>query len=268
MSAPPFVLTLICGEPRLAAAACEAGIDRVMVDLERLGKAERQAGRPLFISGHSWEDAIAVRAVVPAGRFFMRLDPWHDGSAGQIERAIDLGADGLMIPYFREPDPVLRFTERVAGRALVTPLVETAGAVATLPNLLETGAISEFHIGLNDLALDVGYPSLHSLWGDPLLDAASQTARAAGVAFGIGGVTDPRITGLPVDPLGVIAEHRRLGSSRALLGRSFSGPFQHQPDSAQMAKAVTAIRSAYGAVTSSADHPGRRVTPQSTFRSV
>lgn len=247
MSAPSFTLTLICGEARLAAAASAAGIDRIMVDLERLGKAERQVGRPLFISTHSWEDAIAVRAVVPAGRFFMRLDPWHDKSAEQIERAIGLGADGLMIPYFREPTPVLRFAECVAGRAIVTPLVETVNAVRTLPHLLQCGEIGEFHVGLNDLALDAGYPSLHSLWGDPLLEEVAAAARKAAVSFGVGGVTDPRIEGLPVDPRGVIAEHRRLGSSRALLGRSFSAPFRHQPDVVQMAEAVEAIKSAYRA---------------------
>ena len=104
-----FRLTLICGDARLAQAAHRAGVDRILVDLERLGKAERQAGRPLFISDYSWDDAAAVRAALPAGSFFLRLDPWHEGSAEQIEQALALGADGLMAPYFHDADTALQF---------------------------------------------------------------------------------------------------------------------------------------------------------------
>ena len=85
-----FRLTLICGDARLAQAAHRAGVDRILVDLERLGKAERQASRPLFISDYDWDDAAAVRAVLPVGSFFLRLDPWHEGSAQQIDQALAL----------------------------------------------------------------------------------------------------------------------------------------------------------------------------------
>lgn len=245
MNFPSLLLTLICGEPRLAQAAHRAGVDRILVDLERLGKADRQAGRPLFISAYSWEDAAAVRAVLPAGSFFMRLDPWHEHSGDQIDRALALGADGLMLPYFHDAEPALRFAERVAGRALVVPLVETVGAFRDLPALLASDLITEFHVGLNDLALDAGHASLHALWGHAILDSIAEAARAAGKPFGVGGVADPRIEGLPVDPATVIAEHPRLGSTRALLGASFRQRHGDRPDVATMADAVTAIRQSY-----------------------
>lgn len=242
MSGGIFRLTLICGDARLAQAAIHAGVDRIMVDLERLGKADRQAGRPLFISDYSWEDAAAVRAVLPAGRFFLRLDPWHSGSVAQIERALAVGADGLMLPYFHDADAPLQFAKCVRGRAVVVPLVETLGAVRDLPRLLASDLISEFHVGLNDLALDGGYANLHSLWGHELLDTIADTARAAGKPFGIGGVTDPRLTGLAVDPAYVIAEHPRLGSTGALLGGSFRTLHQSAIDGAAMSATVKAIQ--------------------------
>lgn len=242
-----FRLTLICGDARLAQAAHRAGVDRILVDLERLGKAERQAGRPLFISDYGWDDAAAVRAVLPAGSFFLRLDPWHEGSAQQIEQALALGVDGLMLPYFQDADAPLQFAKCVGGRAIVIPLVETVGAVRDLPRLLASDLIGEFHVGLNDLALDSGYASLHALWGHELLDTVANAARAAGKPFGVGGVADPRLTGLAVDPGYVIAEHPRLGSTGALLGGSFRTLHEKSADCAAISATVTAIRRTFAA---------------------
>ena len=242
-----FRLTLICGDARLAQAAHRAGVDRILVDLERLGKAERQASRPLFISDYDWDDAAAVRAVLPVGSFFLRLDPWHEGSAQQIEQALALGADGLMLPYFHDADAPLQFAQYVRGRAIVVPLVETVGAVRDLPRLLASDLIGEFHVGLNDLALDSGYASLHSLWGHELLDTVAHAARAAGKPFGVGGVADPRLAGLAVDPAYVIAEHPRLGSTGALLGASFRALHEQSADCAAISATVTAIRRAFAA---------------------
>lgn len=255
-----MMLWLISGDSPLARIAPAVGIDRVLVDLERLGKAERQKNRQLFLSDHSLEDVAALRPVLPAGALFVRLDPLHADSPSQVEQALALAPDGLMLPYFHDSHSVLRFVDMVAGRALVTPLVETMGAVRNLPNLLVSGAVGEFHVGLNDLALDMGLNSLQQLWGHPILDEIAGMATAAGIPFGLGGITDPRISGLPIDPGFVIAEHRRLGSTRALLGRSFKSEFGIPPDVAKVRAATSAIRQAYapegaGAVTRSEPRP-------------
>jgi citrate lyase beta subunit len=238
-------LWLIASDVGLIRAIFAGGVDRVLVDLETAGKAERQAGRGLFLSSQRPQDIDALRPVTPAGALFVRLDPWGEASGAQIEDALARGADGLMLPYFRSEEPVLRFVDAVAGRAFVCPLVETGGAVDRLAALLESGAVSEFHVGLNDLAIDLGHGSLQALWGHPMLDRIAQIAAAAGTPFGIGGVTDPRMTALPVDPRWVLSEQRRLGSTRALLGRSFRARFEVDPDPAAIAAAVQAIQAAY-----------------------
>ena len=48
--------------PEFAAFAAECGVARIMVDLERLGKHERQGGLGTFISDHRPEDVAVVRA--------------------------------------------------------------------------------------------------------------------------------------------------------------------------------------------------------------
>ncbi len=66
-----FKLTLLTDDPGLAADADAAGIDRIGVDIERLGKAERQrchAGARL--SGHSLEDLEQLSRRVRRGRLF------------------------------------------------------------------------------------------------------------------------------------------------------------------------------------------------------
>ncbi len=244
---PGLLLTLIGNDPRLAAAAAGAGVGRVLVDLEKRDKAQRQRSQGLFLSEHNWADVTALRSVLPQGALFVRLDPLHHGTAEQIERALGLGADGLMLPYFTAAEAIFRFIDFVAGRCVIVPLIETSGAVRELPAMLASGSVQEFHVGLNDLALDLGLGSLNELWGAPILEEIAAAAHGAGIPFGVGGVTDPRMQRLPINPAWVIAEQRRLGSTRALLGRSFRRRFEQALDDAALAEAVEAIQAAYRA---------------------
>lgn len=242
---PALTLWLISGDSPLARIAPAVGIDRILIDLERLGKAERQKNRHLFLSDHTWDDAASLRRLLPPGMLFVRVDPLHADSLDQIEEAIAVGADGIMLPYFHDAETVSRFADLVRGRVTIVPLVETMGAVRDLAKILSSGAISEFHVGLNDLALDMGLGSLQQLWGHPILDDVAAAAAAAEVPFGVGGVTDPRIVGLPIDPTFVIAEHRRLRSTRALLGRSFKSSFGEEPDFDEVRATIAAIKQSY-----------------------
>ena len=245
MTHDALLLWLISGDSALARMAPQVGIDRILVDLERLGKAERQQHRGLFLSDHDWRDIEALRTELPPCALFVRLDPLHEHSGIQVDKAMAMGVDGVMLPYFRDAQTVFRFVDLVAGRATVTPLVETLGAVRDLPALLGSGAISEFHVGLNDLALDMKLTSLQELWGHPILDEIAAIACEAGIPFGLGGVTDPRRADLPIDPGFVIAEQRRLNSTRALLGRTFRLSFGDAPDGAAVRAATGAIQQAY-----------------------
>src|SRR5687767_11459014 len=59
-----FVLTLWTADPMVAHRAEIAGVDRIGVDLEILGKAERQAGLGTWISPHKEADLVVLRALL------------------------------------------------------------------------------------------------------------------------------------------------------------------------------------------------------------
>jgi HpcH/HpaI aldolase/citrate lyase family protein len=218
-------LCLITNDPDLAGRADAAGIERVLIDLERLGKAARQAGHGLFLSTHELEDVHAVRRAVAHARVMVRTNPLHSGSEREIDDAVNAGADVLMLPMATGEDEVAAFVELVGGAAEVSVLVETRGAVEALPAIVRVGGVSEIHVGLNDLRLSLGLTSLFDALADGTVDRIAAIAAGAGVRFGFGGVTSPRRSGLPVAPELVIGEHVRLGSRLAWLERSFRDGF-------------------------------------------
>src|SRR5262245_38611362 len=127
-----MILSLITDDVSLAAEAERAGIDRIMIDLEREGKAQRQAGRHLFQSTHSLESVARVKAVLRRAGMIVRLNPLSVRTAQELEAVIASGADVVMLPYFFTPDEVHRFLDLVDGRCRVSLLVETRSAVECL----------------------------------------------------------------------------------------------------------------------------------------
>ena len=105
---------------------------RVFVDLERLGKAERQAGRNTFISVHQMDDVARVKAVLKRARLMVRVNPMNPDSAAEVQAVLARGADLLMLPMFTGGEELRAFSALVAGRAPLVALLETASALATL----------------------------------------------------------------------------------------------------------------------------------------
>ncbi|MBI3858478.1 MAG: aldolase, partial [Planctomycetes bacterium] len=85
-------LMLITASPEVALEAEGAGVDRIFVDLEMLGKRERQPNKNTVISGHTLDDVAAVSRVLTTADLLVRVNPLHDGTAGEVEGAADLGA--------------------------------------------------------------------------------------------------------------------------------------------------------------------------------
>ena len=100
----PFVLTAITRDPALAALCDAAGVDRIGVDIERLGKTSRQGHVPnARISDHELGQLRALGAVVRHATLFARLNPLHDGSGAEVDQALDAGARVLMLPFHSSP---------------------------------------------------------------------------------------------------------------------------------------------------------------------
>ena len=240
MQTLPFEFTLFTNDPGLAAEADEAGIDRIGIDLDRLGKTDRQS--PAFrISNHADGDLDAIGDVVKRGRLFARTDPIHAGLSRQIDELIARGAEVLMLPMFRSRDDVERFVDMVGGRATVSVLVETAAAAVRIHEVVCVEGIDEVFVGLNDLHLSLGLDSRFEVISSGLMDAIAREVHAAGLRFGFGGVGRATDRSLPVPSALVYPQYARLGARGAIIARSFLG---RQGERVNLREAVMEARAA------------------------
>lgn len=218
-------LMYITNDPNVAAIAETAGVDRIFVDMEYIGKAARQGGMDTVQSHHTVEDIRRVRPAVKKAQLMVRINPMHRASAEygssqkEIDAAIEAGADILMLPFFKTAEEVRRFVEMVAGRAKTFLLMETPEAAAAVDEILQIPGIDEIHVGLNDLSLGLGRKFLFELLTDGTIEQLSRKFRATGIPFGFGGIASLGKGMLPSEY--VIREHYRLGSTATILSRSF-----------------------------------------------
>jgi len=238
-------LMMITADPGLAAVASEAGVDRVFVDLEFLGKTERQGHLDTVISRHTLADVEAVRRVVGDGQLLVRVDPWHEGSIGQVEDVLGAGADMVMLPMFTTTEEIENFVCAVDGRARTIGLVETPAAMARLRSIARIDGLDEVYFGLNDLHIALGLDFLFEVLAGGLVDLMAGEAKAAGKAFGFGGVSRVGHGELPAEL--VLGEHARLGSSSVILSRAFFGGAKRLddlPDGLDLETEVRRVRDA------------------------
>jgi hypothetical protein len=234
-----FCLTLLTNDPILAAKADLAGVNRIGLDLERHGKAQRQAGHDARLSDHKVEELGAVAASLQSAKLFVRLNARNPETPDEIETVLAGGAQVLMLPYFHHTAEVEQFVGLVADRAFVVILVETVAAVACLPEILRVGGIGEVMIGLNDLRIEMGITSHFELMASSLLDQVADQVRDVGLAFSLGGVGRPNDRSLPVPPDLVLAQYPRLGATGAWLARSFLRGIEEPQD---LADGIASIR--------------------------
>ena len=147
-------LMYITNDPAVAKIAADAGVDRIFIDMEVLGKAERQGGMDTVQSHHTPEDIAKVRAAIgDQAEIMARVNPMNPNSQTEIDDAIANGADVIMLPMWRTADDLRQLVRMVNGRAKVMPLLETDTAAEHLPEALAVPGIDQMHIGLNDLHL-------------------------------------------------------------------------------------------------------------------
>jgi 2-keto-3-deoxy-L-rhamnonate aldolase RhmA len=216
-----FVLTLWTADAALAAAADAAGIDRIGVDLEHLGKRERQKMRATWLSPHAEEDLDVVRPALTRARLFARVNPMNPDSSREIEAVLARGAQVLMLPMAADARQVSEFVRIVAGRATIVLLVEHVDAMKQLREIVAVSGVEEIHIGLNDLAISLGLRNRWMALGGDLVTEASVIVREAGLRFGLGGIARAGDANMPIPSDLVYAQYARTGARAALISRSF-----------------------------------------------
>lgn len=210
---------LITNDPDVAKYAESSGVGRIFVDLELMGKHERQGHLDTLISKHSISDVAKVKGNLSRAELLVRLNPLHAGSKKEIDEVIAAGADLLMLPMFKSANEVQQFTEMVNGRALVVPLVETYDAAMAIGDIVTIPGVSEVYIGLNDLHLDMKLKFMFEPLANGLVDQLAGVIKQAGLPFGFGGIARVGEGIIPGEL--VLSEHLRLGSSCVILSRAF-----------------------------------------------
>ncbi len=201
-----------------ARAVVGAGATGVVVDWERRGKRARQAGADTQINADTPEDLVAVRAA-QSGVILCRVNRWSAWTPAEIGLAVDLGADEVLLPMVRRPEEVDAALSVVAGRCGLGILIETAEAVRRVDDLASR-PLSRIYLGLNDLMIDRGSGSLFGALVDGTVDRVAATAAAAGITFGVAGLTRPE-AGQPVPSRLLQGALARSGASFTFLRRSF-----------------------------------------------
>ena len=212
-------LMYITNSVEVAQIAQKAGVDRIWIDLEYIGKDERQAGMDTVKSRHAIEDIRKLRPHIHKSELMVRVNPMHEGSEEEINDVIEAGAELIMLPMFKTAKEVKRFLEIVNNRVKTILLVETKEAVENIQEIIKLDGIDEVHIGLNDLHLSYGRKFMFELLADGTVEKILIEIKKYGYRYGFGGIARIGYGLLPAEL--ILREHYRLNSEMAILSRSF-----------------------------------------------
>ena len=218
-------LMYITNQPQIAQIAESSGVDRIFVDMEYIGKADRQGGLDSVKNHHTVEDVRRMKQAVESAEVLVRVNPIHEAtgeytsSEQEINDVIRAGADIIMLPYITSVKQVQDFVRYVGGRVKTMPLIETPESAEAIDEILKIDGIDEIYIGLNDLSLGYHKKFMFELLADGTVEGLCLKCKLKGIPYGFGGVASLGKGMLPSEY--VIREHYRLGSTCAILSRSF-----------------------------------------------
>lgn len=221
----PLKLMYITNRPEIAQIAESSGVNRIFVDMEYIGKADRQGGQDSVQNHHTVEDVKAMKQAVASADILVRVNPIHEAtkeygsSHDEIDAVINAGADIIMLPYIQSVDEVHSFIDYVDGRVRTMLLIETPASAEAIDEILEIPGIDEIYIGLNDLSLGYHKKFMFELLSDGTVEQLCLKCKLKGIPYGFGGIASLGNGLLPSEY--VIREHYRLGSTCAILSRSF-----------------------------------------------
>lgn len=212
-------LMYITNKVEVAKIAQETGVDRIWIDLECMGKEERQHGMNTVKSNHSIDDIKKIKPIMFESELLVRVNPMHKASINEINKVIEYGADVVMLPMFKTKTEVEEFIKIVDGRAKVLLLLETKEAAENISEVLDVKGIDEVHIGLNDLHLAYNKRFMFELLIDGTVNRICEYLTTLDVEYGFGGIARVGYGMVPAEY--IIGMHYQLGSTAAILSRSF-----------------------------------------------
>lgn len=209
-------LFLFTSSIELASKAESAGIYSVIVDWERLGKEERQSGHDFEINHDTAADArrLAKQLDIPVT---VRVNPLGAHTEAEVNKALEAGAQILMLPQAQTPSEVATFLQIVGDRAQTLVQIETQDLVDRCEGLRDL-EWDFAHVGLNDLRI-----SRDSSWlWEPVYDGTvarvCRTLEGRAVGFGGGTIVGG---GDPIPFIHLLREMACLKCGMCILRRTF-----------------------------------------------
>ncbi|WP_428026100.1 aldolase/citrate lyase family protein [Arcobacter sp.] len=195
------------------------GVNRIFIDLEILGKYERQGHLDTVISNHCIEDIKNIKPYLNNSKLLVRINSLNGDSKSEIDKCINYGADILMLPMFKTKREVETFISYVNGRARTCLLLETTEALCRIDDILEIKGIDEIHIGLNDLHLAMNLDFMFELLSGGIIDYLANKIKNKNIPFGFGGIAT--LDSGMISGEMILKEHIKLNSSMVILSRAF-----------------------------------------------
>lgn len=219
---------ILVSTPDQAVIAQKGGVDRIFYDLEYINKAARQIGRNTVISNNDINDIPAIKSVLTDSKLLVRTNPIHAYTRSEVDKAIEYGADILMLPMVTATEEVQQYVDYVNGRAKVCIMIETSQALARAKNFIKVDGVDEFFVGLNDLHISMKLAFMFELLSGGIVEYLADIFNEAGKPWGFGGIARIGEGTLPAEK--ILAEHVRLGSQSVILSRTFKGLLDRSSD--------------------------------------
>lgn len=215
----------ITKDPEIARIVESAGVERIFIDMEYIGKDARQRGMDTVQSHHTVDDVRKMKEIITTSEVMVRVNPIHEATSAyssskeEIDAVIKAGADVVMLPYFKSVEEVQTFVELVDGRVSTILLLETPEAVEIVDQIIELPGVNEIFIGLNDLSLGYKKKFMFEILADGTVERLCFKFKQKGIPYGFGGIAS--MNGGKLPGRYVVKEHYRLGSTCVILSRSF-----------------------------------------------
>jgi hypothetical protein len=235
----PFELVLFYSDETFTRLAVAAGVSTVIVDWESRGKETRQRSYDTQINLHTADDLRYARRCTSA-TLICRVNGYGPWTAGEIETAIDLGAEEILLPYIHTLGEVEQTLNRIRGRVGLGIMIETAAAVELAPKL-NPYPLARIYVGLNDLMIDRQTRHLFVAVEDGTVERIRRAITA--YPFGFAGLTLPD-HGYPLPCHLLISEMARLDCHFSFLRRSFYRDIQGRDIAVEVPRILEAIDSA------------------------
>src|SRR3990167_1824630 len=110
-------LMYITNNVELAQLAVDAGVNRIFIDLEILGKVERQGHLNTLISHHTLKDVETIRKALPTTNLLVRINPYHENTQQEIKDVLQFNPQFIMLPMYKTLQEVEKVAEFIDGKA-------------------------------------------------------------------------------------------------------------------------------------------------------